>query len=546
MRMVLALLLVSSLYGGSPMRSGEKVVRWKEGKLSLKVSRAVHLEEAETGVDRRETAASVHGVVMEAVRAWGETGRAEVRLEAELTDETKVESETAGNLVTFTDPAPFDSGQCSKDRNIACTVLSFDQETGEIQRVYIAFNPYLRHSSMGLKGTHDLALVILHEVGHALGLDHSALLDSIMAASVELAAEDVGSEFGLRRISNDDALTLGALYPIDEGNEPTLGRIEGEVKRRDVPLAGAHVMALDRRGRPMHSAVTRADGRYALLLPAGEYRLAAEPLDGPSLAVHMASPPEMPVVFQTVFWNTAGGHVSDAVGVSVEAGQTRQGIDFWIPRGPAANLDTIGLVEGGRYVGRPRAYLARGREYTLGITRSPPEGLPAVRVWNEPVVADGEPNYPSSAPQLVRQKVQVPEGARVGSYVVQYSSDGVGALLPGALTIVPNPHLSEIRDAVTGVPETSFRAKQMISITGWDLAAATAASQPWEEGGSRPTQLGGASVRIGDRWARLFAVTPEEIVAIIPDGLEGESAELRVVTGTGVESAPVEIRLAVQ
>jgi hypothetical protein len=544
MRIVLALLMVSSLHGGSPMRSSGKIVKWKNGKLSLKVSRSVHLAEGETGVDRRETAASVHAAAMEAVRAWNETGRAAVKVEAELTDETKVDSQAAGNLVTFTDPGPFDSGQCHKEGYVACTVLSFDQETGEIQRVYIAFNPYLRHSSIGFKGTHDLALVMLHEVGHALGLDHSALLDSVMAASVELAgAADTDSEFGLRRIANDDALTLGMMYPIDEGQEPALGRIEGNVKRRDVPLPGAHVLALDRRGRPMHSAVTMADGSYTLLVPAGEYRLAAEPLDGPVLAVHMASPPAEAAVFQTVFWNTAGGNISDAMAVSVEGGQRRQGIDFWIPRGPAANIGTVGQVESGRYVGRPRAYLARGREYTLGVTRSPAEGVPAIKIWTDQVVLDGEANFPSSAPQLVRQKVRISEGTRAGSYVIQYSSDGIGALMPGALTIVPNPHIQEIRDAVTGAPATTFRAGQMISITGWDLAWFAAASHPWEEGAARPTQLGGASVRIGDRWARLFAVTPEEIVAIVPEGLEADAAVLRVVTGNEVESEAVTLQL---
>ena len=543
MRHLLALLLTCvCCFGGAPMKSGGKVLAWSEGRMSLQLSRTVHAEGMETGVAREETAASVHTAVMEAARQWNETGQARFSIEIALTDATKVQPGL--NLVTFTDTAPFDSGQCDRKLYIACTVLFFSPESGEIQNVSIAFNPYLRHSSIGIKGTHDVGLVMMHELGHAAGLDHSPLLNSVMAASVELAGEGGGAEFAYRQLSSDDALTLAALYPLSEVGENPPGLIMGTIRRNEQPVTGANVIAMDALGRPVYCALSESDGSYRLLLPAGEYRLAAEPLDGPALAIQMVSPPASADPFPTIFWTAGGGQTKDADKITVSAGQTRAGIDFAVPDLPVVNAESIGLVQSGLYLGGQRVTVGRSREYMLGLTRTPPRGNPVVEFWQAPVVGDGLANFPNSAPQLVRQRIKVEADTQPGAYTVHYYADNTGSVLAGALRIVPSPELKMALDAATGMEAAAYTAGQLISLRGTDLARTTTPAQAWAEGSVRPNQLAGSSVRFGGRWAPLFAVTPAEIVVEVPAGLTGESAELRVVTGAGVESDALTIKLA--
>ncbi|MBK5294409.1 MAG: matrixin family metalloprotease [Acidobacteriia bacterium] len=528
------------------MKSGGNILKWKDGRIAMQLSRTVHLENPESGVAHEETAASLHTAVMEAIRQWNETGRALVTVEASLTDETKVQPGL--NLITFTDTAPFESGQCDKQIYIACTILTFVQETGEIQNVSIAFNPYLRHSSIGLMGTHDVGLVMMHEMGHAAGLDHSPLLDAVMAASVELASQSPGAEIAYRQLSSDDVLTLALVYPLAEPGENTPGRnygtIRGTIQRNDQPLEGANVFAFDLAGRPIYGSLSEPNGSYSLELPAGEYRLAAEPLDGPALASQMVSPPTSANPFPTTFWTAGGGQSNTADTITVCAGQIRAGIDFAVPDLPVVNAESIGLVQSGLYLGGHRVTVGRGREYLLGLTRSPPNGNPDIGFWQAPVLAVGLANFPNSAPQLVRQKIQIADDAVPGAYIVHYYAEDTGSVLAGALRIVPSPAVTSILDAATGLELSAYAAGQLLSIKGTGLAIADAVAQAWAEGSVRPNQLAGSSVRIGGRWAPLFAVSPSEIVVEVPAGLTGESAELRVVTGAGVESDAITLNLA--
>jgi hypothetical protein len=153
---IAAAVLALHVLAGSNLRGNGKNLFWQDGKVTLRVSRIVHLEGGDTGVDKSEPAASVHAAVFEAARSWVRPGRGKVELDLDFTDTRTV---SAGeNVVTFTDPAPFDTGVCDKERFIACTLVSF-HEDGTIASAVVAFNPYKRHSSVGLAGTHNIALI---------------------------------------------------------------------------------------------------------------------------------------------------------------------------------------------------------------------------------------------------------------------------------------------------------------------------------------------------------------------------------------------------
>ncbi|MEZ5353649.1 MAG: matrixin family metalloprotease [Bryobacteraceae bacterium] len=503
---------------GKPFRSGPEAVRWRDGRVRLEISRTVHTG-TETGVPDSESVAAVHRAIADAMMAWGETGLAAVEVEVGYTWETAVSSGV--NLVTFTDPAPFDDGVCDRNLFVSCTILRFDELTGEILGASVAFNPYKRHSASGMAGTHDLGLVMLHEMGHVLGLDHSAVLDSVMTPEVELdPSASPRASFPLRRLASDDRLTLAALYP----SEP-MAVIRGRVLRGGEPVAGAHVLAIDRRGHPAMGVITPAGGDYELGLPAGEYKLAVEPLDGPVGQGQFYTIGSAAASFPTLFWSVDGGRAASEEWIAAEVEAPRTGIDFFVAGSAVANVSTVGLIENGAYWGASRTQLAQGANYTLGVTRNPEDGAASIALLGEGWKLEGTATSPASAPQLLRQKLA--PGVEPGSYVLAYQRPEGVSLLAGGVTVVPQP-----------VIESAVVAEGYIRLRGKALASQTAVAA-WREndGGDAapgPRQLGGTSVRAGEVWLPLHAVSAEEITAVAPpDGI----SEVTVVTGTGVEAS---------
>ena len=164
------------------------------------------------------------------------------------------------------------------------TRVFFDPETGNIAEADVSINPrpraadgtQLQFSTDGTPGTYDLEATFTHEIGHLLGLDHSAVLSSTMQAH-----QAFNGTFGLpalteRTLSEDDRQKVRSLY----GPKLKLGRIEGRLADNRVaglltPLNGVNVWAENvANGRVIASDVTADDGSYKLegLVP-GQYRV---------------------------------------------------------------------------------------------------------------------------------------------------------------------------------------------------------------------------------------------------------------------------------
>lgn len=130
-------------------------------------------------------------------------------------------------------------------------------------------------------GDYNMQHAVTHEVGHFLGLDHSAVLSAVMFPYVPRGTEPTV-------LDSDDRIAIANIYP---KLDPTVvgGVLRGRVTGDSGGVFGAQVVAMNDNGEPVATALSDQQGNFSLqAMPAGTYRIYAEPLDGPVDARNLA------------------------------------------------------------------------------------------------------------------------------------------------------------------------------------------------------------------------------------------------------------------
>ena len=123
--------------------------------------------------------------------------------------------------------------------------------------------------------------VLLHEIGHFIGLDHSP----VGGATVTFGGFGLDTEAGL---SSDEVSAVRALYP-QAALPATLGDLRGQVRMNGAGVFGAVVTAENAAGNVAAGTVAQSSGAYELpALPSGDYQIRVTPLD-PSSAPETSS-----------------------------------------------------------------------------------------------------------------------------------------------------------------------------------------------------------------------------------------------------------------
>jgi hypothetical protein len=168
----------------------------------------------------------------------------------------------------------------------------FSTVTGSITEADIVLNPGQSFSSDGTRGTYDLEATFTHEIGHLLGLEHSAVLGAIMQPRQGRNGIYDLSTPAPRSLSEDDRAGVRAIYGARLGSG-VRGSVTGTISfSSGAPVFGANIWAEEAAsGRVSASNITLANGSYRIegLLP-GSYRVFAQALGGTVNASEIASP----------------------------------------------------------------------------------------------------------------------------------------------------------------------------------------------------------------------------------------------------------------
>lgn len=243
--------------------------------------------------------------------------------------------EDSQNLITFADTP---QNRDLMVNRLGLTMVLFQPDSGEIVETDIILNPGEKWATDGRADVFDAEETLVHEMGHALGLDHSGILSATMNPTGR-----PGSILQ-RRLDTDDMAGARFLYP-HLTTAPNTGLLTGRVISTDNrPILGAHVVAVDAWGITQVGAVTHEDGGYRIpSLPVGSYQVYAEPLDGPITLANLGSAFRDGVAaFRTLF---AGGNTTPS-SHTVTAGQTTVVPPIKVePKASSFNPIFVGLVD---------------------------------------------------------------------------------------------------------------------------------------------------------------------------------------------------------
>jgi hypothetical protein len=206
--------------------------------------------------------------------------------------------------------------QPDMERVLGATGFLVDTVTGEILEADIFFNSAFpwSTSAAGDPDRFDLESVAVHEIGHFLGLGHSALGETevrpeggrrVLASGAVMFPISFGrGTIHDRTLQPDDIAGVSTLYPDGDFRSDT-GVARGRVTRNGGGVLGAHVVAFNpERGELVGGFTLNDDGEFEIAgLHPGPHIIRVEPLDDADVDSFFSARNPIDLGFLVTFFN---------------------------------------------------------------------------------------------------------------------------------------------------------------------------------------------------------------------------------------------------
>jgi len=421
--------------------------------------------------------------------------------------------------------------------------------TGDVTDSDIVLNPAIKFSTDGSTAV-DLQAVMTHELGHALGLDHSGLLGAVMFQYTEL---------NQRYLSADEISFAGAVYPAGAG---VLGTIHGKLVAADGSAVQSGLVTLhDMASGNALSALTGADGTYTVQAPAGSYIVYAEPMTPGSVVQPGNLYLPSSTVVTTNFQTSMLGGMSSPTAVTVAAGDTATAANLAVTPGsssltpPSAGIGKTGGAGDIRSALAAAPFvIASGQSIDVGLTGGGIDGTVSIQVFGQGVsVRAGsvhvDPGVLFNGQPLVRATLDVTARQTPSLADLMITKGSSTLAMSGVLVIVPPTPAFTLDGIVSAASYKGGGVGNAVSPGGiYSIYSAPAGSlgpnplvQPagYDIYGNLATTLGGVTVTFDGIPAPLYLSYAAQLNLQVPFEIAGNTSTKVVVNFNGSQSAPV-------